>query len=185
MIALTNIVLTSCSLKSNFLAKQEARKFSAAFVSNPDFHPLKGNTFAWYSDLYVDDALSDIKISVQARNTIASYIADSIQDQKFQFLVDNQHADYLVSAMVVLGDKSIQKAAPFFRAYPQIAESINQYKKGSLLVIVSEHKGSSAKLMWQGAIQVYIVGDDLSDEERSRRLKGMVGRLIEGLPDAL
>ena len=76
--------------------------------------------------------------------------------------------------------RKIHDVAPYFKAYPQIAKSINDYKDATLLVAISRQ--GSARLMWEGAIQAYVVGEDLRPEERNQRLKLMIKRLMTGLP---
>ena len=66
----------------------------------------------------------------------------------------------------------------------RLASSINNYQEGTLLVAISKHSQAQPELMWEGAIQAYVIGEDLPPEERNQRLKLMIKRLMSGLPQA-
>jgi len=171
--------LGSCA--SNF--NQDGGKFSAVSVTDPSFKPKQGEKFTWYMDVYVDDARSMIKVDKQAKREIMNLVSKSITDTGYQVIPNILGADYLVSAMVILGNESISTVAPIFKAYPQIADSINNYEKGTLLIAIGRYsKEKSMKLLWEGAIQAYILGDELSEEQRITRLDKMVQRLMNSLP---
>jgi hypothetical protein len=157
-------------------------KFSAVSVASPSFKPQTGDTFAWYSNVFVEDSLSVTKVTEDARRTITKLISNYISDANYKIVSNAQNATYLISAMVVVGDRKIQDVAPYFKAHPQIAKSVNNYQDGTLLVAIGKHNQGSASLMWEGAIQASVVGEDLSKEQRAKRLKLMVKRLMNGLP---
>jgi len=179
VVMVTIFGLGSCA--SNF--NQDGGKFSAVSVTDPSFKPKQGEKFTWYMDVYVDDARSMIKVDKQAKREIMNLVSKSITDTGYQVIPNILGADYLVSAMVILGNESISTVAPIFKAYPQIADSINNYEKGTLLIAIGRYsKEKSMKLLWEGAIQAYILGDELSEEQRITRLDKMVQRLMNSLP---
>jgi len=178
LLTITTLGLVSCASHIN----RDAGKFSAVSVTNPSFMPQKGDKFAWYMNVFVDDAKSEIKVNEQAKNEIMNLVSKTITDAGYQTISNILGADYLVSAMVILGDETIDKIAPIFKAYPQIADSINNYEKGTLLIAIGRHSGETNSLMWEGAIQAYILGEELTEEQRLIRLERMVKRLMKALP---
>ena len=176
------IVLPSCSLNTNPDITKDAGTFSAVTVGNPSFKPKVGDSFAWYSEVFVDDELSETKINNEEKMIIAKHISDSIVESGYTIAPDTHNAAYLISAMIVMGDRNIQKVAPFFKAYPQVAKSVNHYEDGTLLVSISQLTDTSVSIMWEGAIQAYVIGDDLTDEQRAKRLEHIIKRLMTTLP---
>ncbi|MFT6988941.1 MAG: hypothetical protein ACJASL_000907 [Paraglaciecola sp.] len=182
LISLVNFGLVSCATNSSDVVHRDIGKFSAASVANPSFKPQVGDTFAWYSSVFVEDSFSGTKVTEEARRTITKLISNYMADANYKIVSNAQNATYLISAMVVVGDRKIQDVAPYFKAHPQIAKSVNNYQDGTLLVAIGKHNQGPASLMWEGAIQAYVVGEDLSEEQRVKRLKLMVKRLMNGLP---
>ncbi len=182
LISLVNLGLVSCVTTNGDTVNRDAGKFSAASIANPSFKPQVGDTFAWYSNVFVEDSLSGTKVTEDSRRTITKLISNYISDTDYKIVSNAQEATYLISAMVVVGDRKIQDVAPYFKAYPQIAKSVNNYQDGTLLVAIGKHNKGPASLMWEGAIQAYVVGEDLSKEQRAKRLELMIKRLMNGLP---
>jgi len=182
VVGLCNFLLTGCVVNDLADANKEASKFSAVSIVDPVFDPQPNNSFAWYSELFVDDSSSEVKISKEARNTVTRLISKSIMEKNYKVVEISTNADYLISAMVILGEKNIEKAAPLFKLYPQIAESINHYDDGTLFVAISRNQDDHAPIMWKSAVQAYVVGEDLSEEEQTIRLEGLIKRLMSDLP---
>jgi len=182
VVGLCNFLLTGCVVNDHADANKEASKFSAVSISDPTFNPQPNHSFAWYSELYVDDSSSDVKVSKEARDTVTRLISNAIIEKKYQVVSSTINADYLISAMVILGTESIEKAAPLFKLYPQIADSINHYDDGTLFVAISRNQENQAPIVWKSAIQAYVVGEDLSEEEQAIRLQGLIKRLMYDLP---
>jgi len=180
LLVVANLCLVSCASHIS----QDAGRFSAVSLSNSSFKPQEGEKFAWYTDVFVNDAKSGITVSEQSKKLIADIVSKSITGAGYQVINNILDADYLISAMVVLGNDNNQQVAPYFKAFPQIADSVNDYENGTLLIAISRHSGQNAKLMWEGAIQAYILGEELTEEQRALRLKRIVNRLMETLPRA-
>jgi len=182
LISLANLGLVSCVTNNSDVVHRDVGKFSAASIANPSFKPQTGDTFAWYSSVFVEDSLSGTKVTEDAKRTITKLISKYMSDTNYKIVSSAQNATYLISAMVVVGDRKIQDVAPYFKAHPQIAKSVNNYQDGTLLVAIGKHNQGTASLMWEGAIQAYVVGEDLSKERRVKRLELMIQRLMSGLP---
>ena len=180
--AVCSITLVSCVTNDHAEVSKEASKFSAVSISDPAFNPQPNNSFAWYSDIYINDSTSEVKVSPNARAMLKKLISNAITSKNYQISPNSANADYLVSAMVILGSENIEKAAPLFKLYPQISESINHYDDGTLFVAISQNQGEHAPIMWKSAIQAYVVGEDLSEEEQAVRLDMLVKRLMNDLP---
>jgi len=178
LLVVVNLCLVSCA--SNI--SQDAGRFSAVSLSDQTFKPQEGEQFAWYTDIFVNDVKSEIKVNEQSKRHISDLISKSISDSGYQVINNILGADYLISAMVVLGNDNNQQVAPYFKAFPQIAKSVNDYENGTLLITISRHSGKYAKLMWEGAIQAYILGEELTEEQKAIRLEQIVKRLMEALP---
>jgi len=180
LLVVANLCLVSCASSIS----KDAGRFSAVSLSNPSFKPRAGEQFAWYTDVFVNSAKSRITDSEQSKKLIADLVSKSITGAGYKVTQNILEADYLVSAMVVLGDDNNEHAAPYFKVFPQIADSVNDYESGTLLITISRHSGQHARLMWEGAIQAYILGEELTEEQRAKRLKRIVNRLMETLPRA-
>ena len=183
LLSLANLGLVSCESHNDERVNQETGKFSAVSIANPNFKPQTGDSFAWYSSVYVGDSLSGTNVTDDAKKAITKLISNYIDDAGYKMVSTTQEATYLISAMVVVGDRKIQDVAPYFKAYPHLAKSINNYQDGTLLVAIGRHNKGTASLMWEGAIQAYVVGEDLSEQQRVKRLKHLIDRLMNGVPN--
>jgi len=174
-------VIAGCA-NSSLNEQKEAGQFSVVAITDPDFKPNRGSSVKWSGELYVQDQSSEIKVSENARQKITDYISQGLAQKGFHLVNADVKSDYNLSGLILLGESDVSDVAPHFKVYPQLSKSINQYKEGTLLLALTRRNGPAWRLMWEGAIQVYVVGESLTENERAVRLENIVKRLMDELP---
>lgn len=176
------VTLISCSNTNTDLINREAKKISAVSIVNPDFQSIKGQTVAWHAELVVAGKVFDEDFDLQIKELITTSVTDAITKKGYSVISDKENADYLLSAAIFTGDVDIKDISSVMM-YPGLAKSVANLEKGSLLVTLGRHEKNSTKLMWQGTVNAYVVGDSLSVDYRSKRIKSIVASLFRSFPE--
>lgn len=175
------LTISGCATKTVDL-KYDAGKFSAVVTSSPDLSPRKGSKISWEAPLYILDKALREGAASKGLGSLVSKINQELVNKGYVVNGAAQDADYRFHGAVYLGGRDNHQAASFMQLFPELSASIHDYEEGTLLLVLTQ--GETNRILWQGAIQVYVMGEDLSEQERQVRISRIVKRLMGEFPAA-
>lgn len=183
------MLLSACAGNSEEAIMDDARRFSAVTRIDPSFRPEIGASLMWYSDIIIEDEGSIIRATSEQVLFIENTIESQLLRKLYQFTDDSAQADYMIAAAVLLNEGTqSQQITNLIQIYPGLADAINDFEQGSLLMIIipptPEGGAVNAPILWRGVIQAYTLGEALPEDVQLARLEGLIIRLLDGVPRA-
>ncbi len=153
-------------------------EYSTISFSQPDFSLRQGDTLYWRSELvylYGDEREAPAGV----RPFLQAAIQDHLEAGGYRFVPDGTAAEYGLVAVVVLGSGlTAEDVLSRFRLTPSFKAS-REYQEGTIVVALYDY--DSERILWRGAVQGN-VDLELPPEERQRRVREAVSRLLAKLP---
>jgi len=136
---------------------------------------------AWRRELLwlQSDEFSDVGNPV-SQVPVRAVIERQLQQMGFNFVGDSGSADYVVLAVVVLGEsKKGQAFEELAQMYPSLEYLSETMEKGTLTMALA--RPSSPLILWRSGLEAFIA-EDISAEQRRQRLHSVVRMLLGTLP---
>ena len=158
--------------------------YSAVVTADESFKPKANDKFVWYDELLLTDEDHTIKAPAAAKRFIENQIEAEIRLKKYNITEQVTDADYMIGAAVILDNSEMsQQVSKFVKVFPGIRDSIGNYKEGTILVVITRPGDITRnQILWRGAIQAYIVGEELTQEERQLRVQAFIQQLMGSFP---
>lgn len=165
--------------------KDDINTYFSAVTANDRFKPKANDTFVWYHEPLLTDQNQTVESPTATKRFIEKHIEAEVRLKKYDMTDSLADADYMIGAAIILDDSEIsQQISNFVKVFPGIRHSIRDYKEGSLLVVIAKPGDiSDNEILWRGAIQAYLVNDELSKEEKQLRVQSFIKQLMKALPE--
>ena len=184
-IAITAMLTAACTqVQTKPVASDNLNTYSAIVTADESFHPKANETFVWYDELVLADENDTVQSPQKTKRFVETLIEDEVRLKHYQFTDKASQANYMIGAAVILDNSEMsQKISNFVEIFPSLRQSINQYNEGTLLVVIARPGDmSQSKILWRGAIQAYVAGEEMSLEQRQLRTQAFIKQLMNGLP---
>ena len=184
-IAITAMLTAACTqVQTKPVASDNLNTYSAIVTADESFHPKANDTFVWYDELVLADENETVQSPKETKRFVEKLIEDEVRLKHYQFTDKASQANYMIGAAVILDNSEMsQKISNFVEIFPSLRQSINQYNEGTVLVVIARPGDmSQSKILWRGAIQAYVAGEEMSLEQRQLRTQAFIKQLMNGLP---
>ncbi len=184
-IALTAILTTACTqVQTQSIANNNLHTYSAVVTADESFKPKANDTFVWYDELFLADEDSTVQSPSASKRFIENQIEKEISLKNYNITEDVSQADYMVGAAVILDNSDMsQQISNFVKVFPSLGSSANHYNEGTILVVITKPGNIlQNKILWRGAIQAYVVDEELTQEQRQSRVQAFIKQLMNSLP---
>lgn len=184
-IAITAMLTAACTqVQTKPVASDNLNTYSAIVTADESFHPKANDTFVWYDELVLTDENDTVQSRKATKRFVEKTIEDEVRLKQYKFTDKASQADYMIGAAVILDDSEMsQKISNFVEIFPSLRESINHYNDGTILVVITRPGDmSQSKILWRGAIQAYVAGEEVSLEQRQIRTQAFIKQLMASLP---
>lgn len=179
------MMTTACTqMETKPAATDNRNAYSAVVTADESFSPKANDAFVWYDELLLTDEEHTVKSPAAAKRFIGNQIETEIRLKKYNITNKVAEADYMIGAAVILDNSEMsQQVSNFVEVFPGIRDSIGHYKEGTILVVITKPGAMKQnKILWRGAIQAYIVGEELTKEERQLRIQAFIKQLMASFP---
>jgi hypothetical protein len=186
LIAAVAWLTSACTpLETKTAMKDDINTYFSAVTANDRFKPKANDTFVWYHEPLLSDQNQTVASPKATKRFIEKQIEAELLLKKYEMTDSMMDADYMIGAAIILDDSEMsQQISNFVKVFPGIRHSISDYKEGSLLVVITKPGDmSDDEILWRGAIQAYIVDDQLSKEESQLRVQSFIKQLMKSLPE--
>lgn len=184
-IAALAMITSACTqVETKPVATDNRNAYSAVVTADESFSPKANDTFIWHNKPLLTDEDHLVSSPATAKQFVSNQIDAEIRLKKYMITDNMAEADYMIGAAVILDNsKMSQKVSNFVEVFPGIRDSIGHYKEGTLLVVITKPGDiQENKILWRGAIQAYIIGEELSEEERQLRTRAFIKQLMASFP---
>ncbi|MBL4798348.1 MAG: DUF4136 domain-containing protein [Oleispira sp.] len=184
-IVITAMLTAACTqVQTKPVASDNLNTYSAIVTADESFHPKANDTFVWYDELVLADENDTVQSPKKTKRFVEKLIEDEVRLKHYQFTDKASQANYMIGAAVILDNSEMsQKISNFVEIFPSLRQSINQYNEGTLLVVIARPGDmSKSKILWRGAIQAYVAGEEMSLEQRQLRTQAFIKQLMNSLP---
>lgn len=185
VVALTAMLTTACTqVQTQPAAKSNINTYSAVVTADESFKPKANDTFVWYKELFLADENATVQSPTASKRFIEDQIEKEISLKNYTVTEDVAQADYMVGAAVILDNSDVsQNISNFVEVFPSLGSSANHYNEGTILVVITKPgKIQQNKILWRGAIQAYVVDEELTQEQRQLRVQAFIKQLMNSLP---
>lgn len=184
-IAIAALLTTACTqVKTQPAASDNLNAYSAVVTADESFSPKANDTFVWYDEVILADENHTVKSPKATKRFVETLIEDEVRLKQYQFTDKASKADYMIGAAVILDNSEMsQQISNFVEIFPSLRESINHYNEGTILVVITRPGDiRQNKILWRGAVQAYVAGEEISVEQRQMRTQAFVKQLMDSLP---
>lgn len=181
---IASAVLTTACSQVQTVSTENPNAYSAVSTADESFAPKANDKFVWYNEVLIKDNNADLQEVEAAKKFIENTVEEEVRLKNYIITEDVDAADYMVGAAVILDNsKESQQISKFVKVFPEIAASINNYKEGTIIVVITKPGDiRKNKILWRGAIQTYVIGEELTKEEREVRGQAFIKQLMSSLP---
>ena len=179
------MMTTACTqIETKPAVTDNLNAYSAIVTADEDFNPKVNDKFVWYDELLLTDQDKTVEHPAAAKRFIEHQIEEQIQLKQYNMTETIADADYMIGAAVILDDSEMShKVSNFVKVFPGIQDSIGHYKEGTILIVITKPGNiRHNKILWRGAIQAYIVTEELTQEERQLRVQAFINQLMSSFP---
>mgnify|MGYP002700514768 FL=1 len=184
-IALTAMLTTACTqVQTQPVANNNMNTYSAVVTADESFKPKANDAFVWYKELLIADENATIQSPSASKRFVENQIEKEISSKNYTITEDVAQADYMVGAAVILDNSDMsQQISNFVEVFPSLGSSANHYNEGTILVVITKPGNiQKNKILWRGAIQAYVVDEELTQEQRQLRVQAFIKQLMNSLP---
>ena len=184
-IVITAMLTAACTqVQTKPVASDNLNTYSAIVTADESFHPKANDVFVWYDEIVLADENDTVQSPTETKRFVEKLIEDEVRLKHYQFTDKASQANYMIGAAVILDNSEMsQKISNFVEIFPSLRQSINQYNEGTLLVVIARPGDmSKSKILWRGAIQAYVAGEEMSLEQRQLRTQAFIKQLMNSLP---
>lgn len=184
-IALTAMFTAACTqVQTQPIANDNINTYSAVVTADESFKPKANDAFVWYNELFLADENATVQSPNASKRFIENQIEAEIGSKNYTITEDVAQADYMVGAAVILDNSDVsQQISNFVEVFPSLGSSANHYNEGTILVVITKPGNiQQNKILWRGAIQAYVVDEELSQEQRQLRVQAFIKQLMNSLP---
>lgn len=183
VISVSALLSVACS-QVQTTERDHPNAYSAVATTDESFSPKANDKFVWYNEVLINHENTEIDHIEGTKRFIEATIEDEVKLKNYTITQDDSIADYMIGAAVILDDsKESQQISNFVKVFPEIGPSINHYKEGTVIVVITKPGDiRKSKILWRGAIQTYILGEELTSEQRQVRVKAFIKQLMSSLP---
>jgi exopolysaccharide biosynthesis protein len=184
-IAALALMTTACTqIETKPAVTDNLNAYSAVVTADEDFKPKANDKFVWYNELLLADQDHTVKSPAATKRFIENQIEAAVRSKKYNITEQVADADYMIGAAVILDNSEMsQQVSNFVQVFPGIRDSIGHYKEGTILVVITKPGDiRHSKILWRGAIQAYVLGEKLTDQERQLRVQAFIQQLMNSFP---
>ncbi|MFT5451917.1 MAG: hypothetical protein ACI9N9_001403 [Enterobacterales bacterium] len=184
-IAALALMTTACTqVETKPAATDNLNAYSAVVTADEYFKPKANDKFVWYNEPLLTDEDHTVKSPAATKRFVENQIEAQIRLKKYNITEQASDADYMIGAAIILDNSEMsQQVSNFVKVFPGIKDSINHYKEGTILVVITRPGDiRENKILWRGAIQAYMVGEELTKEERQLRVQAFIKQLMNSFP---
>lgn len=177
------LMTTACSQVQTQNA-DNPNAYSAVSSADESFKPKAQDKFVWYKEVLIQHDNTEIDQLEGTKRFIENTIKNEVQLKNYTITEDVASADYMIGSAVILDNsKESQQISNFVKVFPEIGASISNYKEGTMIVVITKPGDiRKSKILWRGAIQTYVIGEELTDEQRQVRVRAFIKQLMSSLP---
>jgi hypothetical protein len=178
------VMFVTCGLFACASHTDDANRLRSAgtftTVSNPGLVFPSGSLFSWSQEktrVHNDPVFGDIDMNGLLRESIEAEILSrghSVDDRGGEYQVS-----YVAALESALSDDELDSLFGINPGLPSQSPSGQSYDKGTIIIDVSDPVGKTS--LWRSAMQGYVTRD-LSDKERSERVRRVVEKMFRSFP---
>ena len=182
------LLLNGCAQQSERHVRSDAGTYSSVAVSQPNFKPMKGQSFAWYGKpVWSDSKMANANTDSQ----LVSAMNRQLADRGYRLSNEREQADYVIGmALITEGGTRNEELAQFFSIFPNLPKSAAGFKKGVIAVGVITPSQVSASgtapdrqaVLWRSALEAFILDEAIDENQREERIRGFVSVLMKRFP---
>jgi len=186
LVATLCLLLFSCSnTEEKKSLDHDIGDISVISSSRNGFSPKKGESFHWSkTGLWFDPSLRGLGMERYIR-----YIQQSIEQELLSrglsLAKDEQSAQYVLGgAVVVANSASSRQLDSIFQLYPDVGRSAAGRGTAQLVLAMTRRGGrmSLDHMLWRGVAEVFVMGLDIDEKTRLRRMQHVVKQILETIP---
>ncbi|MFA7555399.1 MAG: hypothetical protein WCY88_14220 [Spongiibacteraceae bacterium] len=181
VLAISLVACVEQQPKPAIAADLKMEHVSAVAVISPGFELRFGDRLGWREDIMVmrNEEKGDYKTGINDWK-LKLLIEQQLQEKGFEVVAENESADYILFAAVILGGSDKGKEfEQLLQLYPSLRGVSDTFETGTLLMGLS--RPGSPVVMWRAAIQTYIEQDS-TPEEQDLRQQVVVKSLLRTMP---
>ena len=187
-------LLLGCALsQEQRMARKEAKAVSTVSVASTLFRPQRGQSFAWHSPIIWAGDFENRDNSVLGAVMIEA-LEKELTKRGYVMAKEKSEADYIIGTVVMNGGAESSKSlSEFFHTFPGLDESTQGYDAAIALVgVVDSHSPAALgeqplhrkAILWRSALEAYLLGDQLSQKDRKKRVRTLVKKLMISFPQS-